>query len=332
MSAEDYEDSDHHSSESTTMAAGERAREYATVYLKGMFMGAADAVPGVSGGTIALITGIYERLITAITSVDPRVLTLLPGLTSATGRDRLRERLIEMDVPFLLALGAGIITALVTVASLVEAAEAAAPGLLFAFFFGLIAASALVLRDEVSFATGGRIGAGLFGFGLAFVLAGEATGALPHTLPVLAVAGAIAICAMILPGISGAFILLLLGQYIFLSETLSTFVGSLLGLLGGGSLAAVLDPGMIVLTFGIGAIVGLFSISHAVRFALSRYRAATLTFLVALMVGALRFPIARVASEVSAWTVGRTAGIVGAAVLGAGLVLVVDYYTADLEY
>ena len=318
--------------EHAALSAGERAREWLAIYLKGVFMGAADAVPGVSGGTIALITGIYERLITAVTNVDPLVVTLVPGVRTAAGRRRFRARLVEMDVPFLLVLGAGIATALVTVAGLVEAAESAVPALLFAFFFGLIAASAVVLRDEVDLSTPGRIAAALAGFSLAFVLAGGLTGSLPHTLPVLAVAGAIAICAMILPGISGAFILLLLGQYLFLSETLSAFVDALFGLLGGGSLGAVIAPGTVVVVFGVGAVIGLFSISHAVRFALDRYRAATLTFLVALMVGALRLPMREVFANVSAWTPGRALAVCGIALAGAAAVLVVDFYTADIDY
>jgi putative membrane protein len=318
--------------ERTALTTGERAREWLVIFLKGMFMGAADAVPGVSGGTIALITGIYERLITAVTNVDPLVVTLLPGIRSAAGRKRFRARLVEMDVPFLLVLGAGIATALVTVAGLVEAAESTVPALLFAFFFGLIAASAVVLRDEVDLSTPGRIGAAIAGFTFAFVLAGGVTGSLPHTLPVLLVAGAVAICAMILPGISGAFILLLLGQYLFLTETLSTFFDGLFGLLGGGPLAAAIEPGVVVVVFGTGAVIGLFSISHAVRFALDRYREATLTFLVALMVGALRLPAREVFTNVSAWTPGRTLAILGVTVVGALAVLVVDHYTAEIDY
>ena len=325
MTTEEYDDR-------AALSTGERAREWLVIYLKGVFMGAADAVPGVSGGTIALITGIYERLITAITDIDPLVITLLPELRSADGRRQFRARLVEMDIPFLLVLGAGVVTALVTVAGLVEAAESAVPALLFAFFFGLIAASAIVLREEVDLSTPGRIAAGLSGFVFAFVLAGEITGTLPHTLPVLAVAGAIAICAMILPGISGAFILLLLGQYLFLSETLSAFVDALFGLLSGGSLAAVISPGTVVVVFGVGALIGLFSISHAVRFALDRYREATLTFLVALMVGALRLPVSEILDNVAAWTPGRALAVVGVALVGAFCVLVVDFYTADIDY
>ena len=325
MTAEEYDGR-------TALSTGERIREWVVIYLKGLCMGTADAVPGISGGTIALITGIYERLITAITSVDPLVVTLVPGLGTAEGRRQFRARLIEMDVHFLVVLGAGIVTAVVTVARLVHAAAEAVPAVLFAFFFGLIATSAVVLRDKANLHTAGRIGAALSGFALAFVFAGGATGSLPSTLPVVAVAGAIAICAMILPGISGAFILLLLGQYIFLSETLSTFVDGLVALAGGGSPEAVIEPGVVVVAFGGGALVGLFTVAHVVRYALERYRRTTLTFLVALMVGALRYPVRRVLREVPAWTPETVLTVSAAGLVGAAGVLLVDRYTDDIDY
>ncbi len=306
-------------------------RELVGVYLKGIAMGAADAVPGVSGGTIALITGIYERLITAITELDPTALALLPGVASADGRTRLRERLVEMDVPFLMALGFGIVTAIVTVSRAVHYAEQTFPALLFAFFFGLIAASAVILRDEVDLSTPSHVAAGIAGFGLAFVLAGEVTGALPHSLPVIGVAGAIAICAMILPGISGALILLLLGQYLFLTETLSGFVDTLLGVVGGDSLTALVEPGSVVVVFVIGAVVGLFSVAHAVKYALRNYRAATLTFLVALMVGALRYPAEQVLGNVETWTPTALVAVLVAALVGAALVVGIDHVTGDID-
>ncbi|WP_254534558.1 DUF368 domain-containing protein [Halomarina litorea] len=306
-------------------------RELVGVYLKGIAMGAADAVPGVSGGTIALITGIYERLITAITELDPTAIALLPGVASASGRARLRERLVAMDVPFLMALGFGIVTALITVSRAVHYAEETAPALLFAFFFGLIAASAVILRDEVSVDGPSRLAAGIAGFGLAFVLAGEVSGALPHTLPVVGLAGAIAICAMILPGISGALILLLLGQYLFLTETLSGFVDTLLGVAGGTDVGALIEPGTVVVVFVLGAMVGLFSIAHAVKYALRHYREATLTFLVALMVGALRYPAEQVLTNVETWSAGTSAAILGAAVVGAALVVGIDHVTGDID-
>ncbi|MFC6835816.1 DUF368 domain-containing protein [Halomarina ordinaria] len=306
-------------------------REWVGIYLKGIAMGAADAVPGVSGGTIALITGIYERLITAITELDPRALALVPGAIRAEGRARLRARLVEMDVWFLAALGLGVVTALVTVSRAVEYAEETFPALLFAFFFGLIAASAVVLYGEVDVSTPRRAFAGLAGVVLAFVVAGEVAGALPHTLPVVAVAGAVAICAMILPGISGAFILLLLGQYIYLTETLSTFVDALLALVTGGDASALVAAGSVVAVFGVGAVAGLLTIAHVVKYALTHYRAATLTFLVSLMVGALRYPAEQVLGNVGAWTPARALPVLAAALVGGVLVVAIDRYTDDLD-
>lgn len=306
-------------------------REYLGIYLRGIAMGAADAVPGVSGGTIALITGIYGRLVTAIADLDPGALALLPGVTTAAGRTRLRERLVEMDVPFLMALGLGIVTALVTVARAVEWAYHAYPGLLFAFFFGLIAASAVVLRDEIDVGTPWRALAGVAGVALAVVVSAEVGSALPSSLPVLFVVGAIAISAMILPGVSGSLILLLLGQYVYLTGTLSSFVDALVGVVRGGSVEPLVETGTVVATFCLGALVGLFSVAHAVNYALERFRKATLTFLVALMVGALYYPAAKVADNVAAWTPTATADILVAAVVGAVVVFAVDYVTGDID-
>ncbi|MFC5973303.1 DUF368 domain-containing protein [Halomarina salina] len=306
-------------------------RAYLGVYLRGIAMGAADAVPGVSGGTIALITGIYERLVTAITELDPRALALLPGVTRAAGRTRLRERLVEMDIPFLMALGLGIVTALVSVARIVEYAQEHAPALMFAFFLGLIAASAVVLRDEIDLGSWGRVLAGLAGFALAVVAAVEVGTALPNSLPVLFVVGAIAISAMILPGISGSLILLLLGQYTYLTGTLSAFTDRLLDVARGGSLDTLVEPGTVVVTFCLGAVVGLLSVAHAVKYALTHYRRATLTFLVALMVGALYYPAEQVLVNVEAWTTTTTLAILASFVVGAVLVLGVDYVTGDID-
>lgn len=308
------------------------ARDLLSVYLKGLAMGSADAVPGVSGGTIALITGIYERLITALTELDPTAVALLPEATTSRGRTRIRERLIAMDVPFLVVLGLGVLTAVISVSQAVHYAQETVPALLFAFFFGLIAASAVVLRDEVFLDTPRRVLAGATGFAVAFLLAGEVSGALPHTLPVVAVAGAVAICAMILPGISGALILLLLGQYLYLTETLSGFVDALIEVASGsGDPAGLIAPGTVVVVFIVGAVTGLFSVAHVVKYALNRYREATLTFLVGLMVGALRYPGQQIATNVGALTVPTVIAVLASAVLGAALVIAVDAYTGDID-
>jgi putative membrane protein len=315
------------------MSPRSSVREWLVVYLKGVFMGAADAVPGVSGGTIALITGIYERLIRAITALDPGVLGYLPRLGDPTARADLRRDLAEMDIAFLVVLGTGIATALITVAQVMEFALAEFRAVTFAFFFGLIAASAVVLYQHVAVDTPRRLAVAVFGFAVAFFISGASTtGGLPNSLPFVFVTGTIAIVGMILPGISGAFFLILLGQYDFLTGVLNEFVGALVGLVAGGSVAAVVEPGIVVVTFGIGGLTGLFSIAYAVRWALSTYRDATLAFLVSLMVGGLRLPAARVIESTPAVTPMAVGSVVIVAGLGGVLVVLVDRFTEDIEF
>ncbi|WP_254769062.1 DUF368 domain-containing protein [Salinilacihabitans rarus] len=307
-------------------------RELLVVYLKGFAMGTADAVPGVSGGTIALIAGIYDRLIRALTALDPRALRPALRLHDSAGRAAFREAMVRMDVPFLAALGLGVGTALVTFAHLVDAVVEAYPVPSYAFFFGLIAASAVVLYGEIGRWTPPRIAVSLAGVVVAAVVTGATATGVSHTTPIVFLAGAIAICAMVLPGVSGAFFLLVLGQYTYLAGVLTDFVDALAGLADGGSVAPVVESGTVVAVFGAGAVVGLFSMAHLVRRALDRYRAATLAFLVSLMVGALRFPIEKVAAALGETPAGSPGVAVLAAALGAGAVLVFDRYTADLEY
>jgi putative membrane protein len=308
-------------------------REWAAVYLKGAAMGAADAVPGVSGGTIALITGIYERLVGAIAALDPEealaLLPLLPRLGDARARRELGDALTDMEVPFLLVLGMGVLTAVITVANLVEVAIHDYPGLTFAFFFGLIAASVLVLFGEVSADTPGRIMAGVTGFAFAFVLSGQAQGnMLPGGLAVMFVAGAVAICAMVLPGVSGSLILLTLGKY----DTMTGAVSDVTDALFAGALGEAVDPLSTLVVFSFGALVGILTFARAVEWALDHYRAATLTFLVALMAGALRAPAIEIGDATSAWTAASVVPLLVAGVVGAGAVLALDATTDDLDY
>ena len=303
------------------------------VYLKGLAMGAADAVPGVSGGTIALITGIYERLIRALTQLDPRILGQVPSLYKRNRRSAFWARLREMDVPFLIVLGTGMVTAVVVLARFVQLALSTVPAGTFAFFFGLIGASAVVLFDRNWVSQPGCLGAGIVGFVAAFLLAGvSAGGSLPHSIPVVFLAGTVAISGMVLPGISGAFILLLLGQYDPLTNTLNEFVDAILALLTGSVTDSLASDGTVVVAFLSGALVGLFTVAYLVRWALDRYRAATLAFLVSLMIGALRLPVLEILVATDTWTVLATVEVFGAGIAGAAIVLVLDRYTADLDY
>lgn len=322
--------------EAATASGKKRATltAWAVLYLKGVAMGAADTVPGVSGGTIAFITGIYERLIRALTELDPRILSHLSRVHRPEARTELLGRLREMDVGFLIVLGLGVVTSVVGISRFVHTALSVARPQTFAFFFGLIAASAIVLFEHLSVATAGRAAAAVIGFVLAFFLAGASSmGLFGHALPVIFASGAVAITAMILPGVSGAFILLLLGQYEHLTGVLERFVDGLIAAASGaGSLQGLTAGLTVVVVFGVGAVVGLLTVAHIVRRALDRYRAATLAFLVSLMIGSLRLPIVEVADGVNAWTPVSAATVVGAAAIGGGAVLALDFYTDDLEY
>jgi len=313
------------------MEPSSRLREYVGVYLRGFAMGAADAVPGVSGGTIALITGIYDRLVGAITAIDPRALRHLVRPHDADARAELKATLVRMDIAFLLALGFGVLSAIVTAANVIHVAIVDYPAYTFAFFFGLIAASAVVLRSEMALDSPRRwlVAAGGFVFALAVTGLGE--GALPHTPLVLFLSGVVAISAMVLPGVSGSLFLLVLGQYEYMLGALGTFIDALAALPSGGSTAALVDAAVPVVIFCTGTTLGILSVAHVITWALARYRAATLTFLVALMVGALRKPFEEIVGAVGAWTPLTALGIVLAAALGAALVGGFDAY-ADIEY
>jgi putative membrane protein len=132
-----------------------------------------------------------------------------------------------------------------------------------------------------------------------------------------------------LPGISGSLILVILGQYEFLVGRLTAFVDALIGLFVGGSVAAVVAPGTTVLAFGVGAVTGLLSVAHAVRWALATHRNATLAFLVSLVVGGLRAPVVQAGAALApgGWTGGATAAFALAAVGGAALVVGLERYT-----
>jgi putative membrane protein len=310
-------------------------RAWIALYLKGIAMGSADAVPGVSGGTIALIVGVYERLIAAVTAIDPaRVRRVLAGVRPANLPDA-RAAFHEIDGAFLLVLGAGIGTAVVVVLSGVSYLLATRPVATYGFFFGLIAASAGVLLGGVALDTPRRKAAAVAGFLLAFLASGYASTALGSSLPVVFVAGAVAVSAMVLPGISGSLLLVVLGQYEYMSGTVSRAVDGLVALLTGDGSDALLATVPPVATFLVGGVVGLFTVAHAVRYALARARAATLAFLVSLVVGALRAPLVevslRLAESGESWRAAAPRFAL-AALFGAAFVLVLDRYSAAIEY
>lgn len=307
-------------------------REWLAIYLKGMCMGAADIVPGVSGGTIALITGIYDRLIAAIAALDPRILASVPALSSADGRTEFRNDLLAMDVPFLVVLGAGIGTAFVLMSRVIHAAFEAYPAVLNGFFFGLIAASAVVIYRVTDIDTAGRTGALVVGAVLAFLISGAAETGGRASLALVFLAGAIAVSAMVLPGISGAAFLYILGQYQYLIGVLGEFTDAVVALPGGGTIDAVVTPGVPVVVFLAGAALGLLTMARVVKRALERNRMATLGFLVGLMVGALRLPVEEAADATEVWTTGLLGAVVIATLAGITVILALESYSDSLDY
>lgn len=307
-------------------------RGWFAIFLKGLCMGAADTVPGVSGGTIAIIVGIYERLIAALTALDPRFVRHLLTLHTPDGRAALAAELLRADVPFLLVLGAGVLSAAVTIATAMNVAVTQYPVSTYAFFFGLIGASAVVLYRHVDVGTPRRVLVAVVGFVVAFLVTDPSLSITQSTtLPMLFVAGAIAISAMVLPGISGAFLLLIMGQYEFVSG-IPRRVFDGLGAAVGGNVDALVASLVPFVVFVSGAIVGIFSVAYAVRAALKTHREATFAFLVSLMVGALRLPIHEVTDNATDVSTSTILAVVVPVVVGISVVLLLDRYTGDLRY
>ena len=181
-------------------------RQYLRLYGSGIAVGAADLVPGVSGGTMALILGIYRALLEAIKSVNLRNLRMF-----ASGR--IRQLLSDFPWRFLLALGLGLITAVLLLANLLGELLENRPTFLYAAFAGMIVASILAIAARVRWGVPqalALVGSALAAF---VIVAAPQLQEADHSLPTLFFSGMLAICAMILPGISGSFILLILGQY-----------------------------------------------------------------------------------------------------------------------
>jgi putative membrane protein len=237
-------------------------RGYAGVSLRGFLMGAADVVPGVSGGTMAFILGIYDELINAIRAVVPFLRSFLTL--------HWREAFDKFPWRFLLALGLGIGAAILSLAKFLHWALDEHPTFVYSVFFGLIVASVFVVRTRVKkWNLPTLLTTALFAVG-AYLLVGLRPAQTPEALWFVFLSGMIAICAMILPGISGAFILVLLGKYQYI-------LGALINL-----------DIVTVLVFMAGAGVGIVSFANILRWLLDHYHDLTVAALVGFMLGSLR--------------------------------------------
>jgi len=236
---------------------------YLILAIKGFFMGAANVVPGVSGGTMALILGIYEELIHAIRSFNLRFFRLFVML-------KIREAISSLAWPFLLPVAVGVLAATLSLAQLLSWLLFTYPIMVWSFFFGLILSSVFsVGRFVKQWRISTFIAIGLGGVG-AYFLFGMIPVATPEASWFLFLCGFLAICAMILPGISGAYILVLLGKYQFTLEAVNNRdIGTLF-----------------ILT--LGAVVGLLSFVRVLSWLLKRYYDLTMAVLIGLMLGSLR--------------------------------------------
>jgi putative membrane protein len=280
------------------------------VFFKGLFMGSADIIPGVSGGTIALITGIYERLVRALRSIDFKFIPyFFRGLIDRRYLWKAKDNFLSIDFIFLLPLVSGIAVAFLSLANVMGFLLEEYPSYTYAFFFGLILSSALLIyftgNMKVTVMT-------LFflalGVGMGYLIVGLEAIQTDHSLLIIFASGMITFCAMILPGISGAFILLFLGQYEFMLGVLRQLT--------------VLDTSRLsyAVVYPLGGVIGLVSFSRVLSYLLEKHRNSTLSFIVGLMIGALREP-----GEIMTSHPGNIPLLITSAVIGVILVAITSY-------
>lgn len=236
--------------------------DYLTLVLKGMGMGAADVVPGVSGGTIAFLVGIYEELINSIKSINASSLKMLFTF-------RIKEFWSAINANFLISVVAGIAISFMSLAKIITYLLTNHPVMVWSFFFGLVMASTYYVSKRVDKWSLGPILGFLLGAIVAFFITVSTPANTPDSYWFIFLCGSIAICAMILPGISGSFILVLLGKYFFMMDAIKELKVS------------------VIATFIAGASIGIVSFSNLLSFLLSRFYNITIAVLTGFMFGSL---------------------------------------------
>lgn len=237
-------------------------KDYALLLVKGISMGAADVVPGVSGGTVAFIVGIYEELINSIKSINPTNLKLL--LTF-----RMAAFWKAINANFLLVLVSGIALSIFSLAKLITYLLENQPVLVWSFFFGLVLSSTYFVAKTITQWDWKTIVSFVIGTVGAYFITVATPTETPNNLFFIFLCGAIAICAMILPGISGSFILVLLGKYFYIMNAVKSF------------------DILILLVFISGAFIGITSFSNVLSFLLRRFHNITIATLAGFMLGSL---------------------------------------------
>lgn len=251
-------------------------KDYSLITLKGMAMGAADVVPGVSGGTIALISGIYKELINTLTSLDFTAIHTLrkQGVSAAFN---------AINGKFLVALVLGILISILSLAKLFNHLLVHYPILVWSFFFGLILASVWLIGRRVSSWNLSNITVLIIGtiISLGITMVSPANG--PDAIWFLFVSGILAFIAMILPGISGSFILLLLGAYQLILSKVSLLLDGIRLMDTTLILTNALDLG----SFAAGGVLGLLGFSRMLKWMFEKYESRTLALLTGFLLGSL---------------------------------------------
>ncbi|MBC8501348.1 MAG: DUF368 domain-containing protein [DPANN group archaeon] len=256
-------------------------------------MGIADIIPGVSGGTIALITGIYERLVHAISGINS---LLVKEFFSRNFRKAFKN-IKKIDFALFIPLLLGIALAFLALSHLMSYLLLEWTAITYAFFFGLILASASFVYKHAGNHHSRNFFYLILGFIFAFWFIGLKALEANHSLPIIFFSGALAICAMILPGISGAFILVLLNQYEFMINAIKNLLFDRLGV------------------FIVGAVIGILSFSKFLDYLLRKHKGTTMSFLTGLMLGSLRLPYDRVVASVDKMLFPIIAAVVGFAIV-----------------
>ena len=239
-----------------------RLSDFGVLVLKGMGMGAADVVPGVSGGTIAFITGIYEELVHSIKNINFRTISTL-------WKEGLPAFWKAVNGNFLLSVVGGILISVLTLARILEYLLVNHPILIWSFFFGLVIGSAIFVARSIEKWNIGTVISLLAGIVIAWIITSFTPAETTEAYWFIFLSGALAICAMILPGISGSFILLLLGKYQFVLSALNE---------GRISIIAVLLAG---------ALTGIIAFSHLLSWLLEKFHHLTIALLAVFMIGSL---------------------------------------------
>lgn len=237
-------------------------KDYALIAVRGLAMGAADIVPGVSGGTIAFITGIYEELIESINNIN---LDLFKTLT----KEGIKPFWKKLNGNFLISLFSGILISILSLAKLMSFLLDNHPVLTWSFFFGLILGSSWMIGRSIKGWTVKQFVALFIGIAIAYYFTITDSLSTPNDIPYLIAAGAIASCAMILPGISGSFILILLGKYKYITAALSE--------------KNIQD----LLAVAAGVIIGLLSFSKFLNWLFKNHKKSTIALLTGFMIGSL---------------------------------------------